>query len=115
VEVANCFAVPHAKRGYEVAIGKYFNKQMLALHLRANHKEVVLGWYASAALGKDGADSLSRVKSRHVVLDPGVLLFLFFFLSTHRELAASDFCLRTVSAFYSMEMERWTKDAVLSI
>lgn len=51
IEVTNCFAVPHAERGDEVAIGKDFNKQMLALHLRANRKETVVGWYASAALG----------------------------------------------------------------
>ena len=43
--------MPHAERGDEVAIGKDFNKQMLALHLRANRKETVVGWYASAALG----------------------------------------------------------------
>lgn len=49
VEVTNCFAVPHAERGDEVAIGKDFNKQMLALHLRANRKEQVVGWYASAS------------------------------------------------------------------
>lgn len=54
--MTNCFAVPHAERGDEVAIGKDFNKQMLALHLRANRKEVVVGWYASAALGEDGAE-----------------------------------------------------------
>jgi translation initiation factor 3 subunit F len=53
VEVTNCFAVPHAERGDEVAIGKDFNKQMLALHLRANKKETVVGWYASAAVGDD--------------------------------------------------------------
>lgn len=53
VEVTNCFAVPHAERGDEVAIGKDFNKQMLALHLRANRKETVVGWYASAALGDE--------------------------------------------------------------
>jgi len=53
IEVTNCFAVPHAERGDEVAIGKDFNKQMLALHLRANRKETVVGWYASAALGED--------------------------------------------------------------
>jgi translation initiation factor 3 subunit F len=28
---------------------------MLALHMRANKKEVVVGWYASAGLGDDGA------------------------------------------------------------
>lgn len=48
VEVTNCFAVPHAERGDEVAIGKDFNRQMLALHLRANRKETVVGWYATA-------------------------------------------------------------------
>lgn len=48
VEITNCFAVPHAERGYEVAIGKDFNKTMLQLHRKANRKEVVVGWYASA-------------------------------------------------------------------
>lgn len=48
VEVTNCFAVPHAERGDEVAIGKDFNRQMLSLHLRANRKESVVGWYATA-------------------------------------------------------------------
>ncbi|KAG7355799.1 JAB1/Mov34/MPN/PAD-1 ubiquitin protease [Nitzschia inconspicua] len=57
VEITNCFAVPHAERGEEVAIGKDFNKQMLGLHLRANRKETVVGWYASAAQGEEGEDS----------------------------------------------------------
>jgi len=64
VEVTNCFAVPHAERGDEVAIGKDFNRQMLALHLRANRKETVVGWYATAlpvdsdgGEGEEGADS----------------------------------------------------------
>jgi translation initiation factor 3 subunit F len=48
VEITNCFAVPHAERGDEVAIGKDFNRQMLALHLRANKRETVVGWYATA-------------------------------------------------------------------
>jgi len=48
VEITNCFAVPHAERGDEVAIGKDFNRQMLALHLRANRNETVVGWYATA-------------------------------------------------------------------
>jgi translation initiation factor 3 subunit F len=48
VEITNCFAVPHAERGDEVAIGKDFNRQMLALHLRANKLETVVGWYATA-------------------------------------------------------------------
>lgn len=46
VIVTNCFAVPHAERGDEVAIGKDFNKKMLTLHMRSS-KEVVVGWYAS--------------------------------------------------------------------
>lgn len=49
VEVTNCFPVPHAERGdEEVAIGKDFNRQMLALHLRCNPTETVIGWYATA-------------------------------------------------------------------
>jgi len=48
VEITNCFAVPHAERGDEVAIGKDFNRQMLALHMRSNPKEMVVGWYATA-------------------------------------------------------------------
>lgn len=48
MEVTNCFAVPHAERGDEVAIGKDFNRQMLSLHLRTNRKETVVGWYATA-------------------------------------------------------------------
>lgn len=56
VEVTNCFAVPHAERGDEVAIGKDFNRQMLALHLRANRNEKVVGWYATAfpSTGEEG-------------------------------------------------------------
>jgi len=49
IEITNCFAVPHAERGDEVAIGKDFNKQMLALHLRGNPRETLMGWYASTA------------------------------------------------------------------
>jgi len=65
VEVTNCFAVPHAERGDEVAIGKDFNKQMLALHMKANRKEQVVGWYASAALGEgeDGPDLIADTSS----------------------------------------------------
>jgi translation initiation factor 3 subunit F len=48
VEVVNCFAVPHAERGDEVAIGKDFNRKMLALHMRSS-KDVVVGWYASTS------------------------------------------------------------------
>lgn len=58
VEVTNCFAVPHAERGDEVAIGKDFNKTMLNLHLRSNRKEVVVGWYASAASSEEETPAL---------------------------------------------------------
>ena len=56
VEITNCFAVPHAERGDEVAIGKDFNRQMLALHLRANKRETIVGWYATA-LPDEGSDN----------------------------------------------------------
>ena len=47
--------MPHAERGDEVAIGKDFNKQMLALYNRTNRKETVVGWYASAASSDGGS------------------------------------------------------------
>ena len=53
--------MPHAERGDEVAIGKDFNKQMLALHLRANRKEQVVGWYASCAGDQEIADTSSLI------------------------------------------------------
>ena len=59
MEVTNCFAVPHAERDEEVAIGKDFNRQMLALHLRANRNETVVGWYATAFPG-DGEQASSN-------------------------------------------------------
>jgi translation initiation factor 3 subunit F len=69
LEITNAFAVPHAERGdEEVAIGKDYNKTMLALHLKAmanntsgrRHdsnntvqaagiKETVVGWYATTS------------------------------------------------------------------
>ncbi len=62
--MTNCFAVPHAERGEEVAIGKDYNKQMLALHMKANRKEQVVGWYASAALSEDeGFDLIADTSS----------------------------------------------------
>ena len=55
VEITNCFAVPHAERGDEVAIGKDFNRQMLALHGRADRREAVVGWYGTALPNEDGS------------------------------------------------------------
>ncbi|CAJ1914327.1 unnamed protein product [Cylindrotheca closterium] len=63
VEITNCFAVPHAERGEEVAIGKDFNKQMLALHMRAYRKEAVVGWYASSALEDGQGDLIADTSS----------------------------------------------------
>jgi len=60
VEITNAFAVPHAERGDEVAIGKDFNRQMLALHLRANPRETVVGWYATALPDEDDENGESK-------------------------------------------------------
>jgi len=49
VEITNSFAVPHAERGDEVAFGTNYNKEMLNLHLLANKKESVVGWYATTS------------------------------------------------------------------
>jgi len=83
VEVTNCFAVPHAERGDEVAIGKDFNKQMLGLYLRANRKESVVGWYASAASGEQQQESNSTNKtnkstSPDLIADTSSLIHEFY-------------------------------------
>lgn len=71
--MTNCFAVPHAERGDEVAIGKDFNKQMLALHLRANKKETVVGWYASAAVDNESSEG-----SPDLIADTSSLIHEFY-------------------------------------
>ena len=63
IEVTNCFAVPHAERGEEVAIGKDFNKRMLTLFLRTNRRETVVGWYASAARGGATTTTMTAVNT----------------------------------------------------
>jgi len=63
IHVTNCFAVPHAEHGEEVAIGKDFNRQMLALHTRAHRKDVVVGWYATALPPSESEISSSMVLS----------------------------------------------------
>ena len=70
MEITNCFAVPHAERGDEVAIGKDFNRQMLALHLRANRKEKVIGWYATALPMEDN--------THKCIADTSVLIHDFY-------------------------------------
>lgn len=63
IHVTNCFAVPHAEHGEEVAIGKDFNRQMLALHTRAHRKDVVIGWYATALPPSESEASSSMLLS----------------------------------------------------
>jgi translation initiation factor 3 subunit F len=63
IHVTNCFAVPHAEHGEEVAIGKDFNRQMLALHTRAHRKDVVIGWYATALPPSESEASSSLLLS----------------------------------------------------
>lgn len=75
IEVTNSFAVPHAERGDEVAIGKDFNKTMLSLHNRTNRKEAVVGWYATATPSSDGASSSS---SSALIPDTSSLIHEFY-------------------------------------
>lgn len=76
MEITNAFAVPHAERGDEVAIGKDFNRQMLALHLRANPRETVVGWYATA-LPPDENDPMSTGESK-CIADTSSLIHEFY-------------------------------------
>jgi translation initiation factor 3 subunit F len=83
VEVTNCFAVPHAERGDEVAIGKDFNKRMLSLYLRSNRRETVVGWYASTAAASvdssnNTANGGSVVASTDLVTDTSSLIHEFY-------------------------------------
>lgn len=48
IEVRNCYAVPHTETQEQVEVDMDYQKTMLALHLRANPKEVLLGWYATS-------------------------------------------------------------------
>ena len=49
VEIRNCFAVGHTETAEQVEVDMDYQKQMLALHLKANPKEVLVGWYATSA------------------------------------------------------------------
>ncbi|KAK8175303.1 eukaryotic translation initiation factor 3 subunit F [Phyllosticta citrichinensis] len=49
VEIRNCYAVPHTETQEQVEVDMDYQKQMLALHLRANPREVLVGWYATSA------------------------------------------------------------------
>ena len=81
VEVTNSFAVPHAERGDEVAIGKDFNKQMMALYSRANRKEQVVGWYASATSGEEEDNNNtnnSKNNNSNLIMDTSSLIHEFY-------------------------------------
>ena len=78
MEVTNCFAVPHAERGDEVAIGKDFNKQMLALYNRTTRKESVVGWYASSASDADSTNSNNSANNNDLIADTSSLIHEFY-------------------------------------
>ncbi|KAL2004023.1 hypothetical protein VTN02DRAFT_821 [Thermoascus thermophilus] len=48
VEIRSCFAVGHTETTDQVEVDMEYQKQMLALHLKANPKEVLVGWYATS-------------------------------------------------------------------
>ncbi|KAF2840670.1 eukaryotic translation initiation factor 3 subunit F [Patellaria atrata CBS 101060] len=48
VEIRNCYAVPHTETTEQVEVDMDYQKSMLALHLRANPREVLVGWYATS-------------------------------------------------------------------
>ncbi|KAF7186690.1 Eukaryotic translation initiation factor 3 subunit F [Pseudocercospora fuligena] len=49
VEIRNCYAVPHTETDEQVEVDMDYQKQMLALYLKANPKEVLIGWYATSS------------------------------------------------------------------
>ena len=50
VEVRNAFAVPHTEiLNEQVEVEMEYQKNMLSLHLKANPREVLVGWYATSS------------------------------------------------------------------
>ena len=49
VSITTSFAVGHTENAEQVEVDMDYQKQMLALHLRANPKEVLVGWYATSS------------------------------------------------------------------
>jgi len=47
--VRSAFAVGHSEAEDQVEVDMEYHKQMLALHLKANPREVLVGWYATAS------------------------------------------------------------------
>merc|ERR1712000_237165 len=48
VEVRSCFAIPHTEEEDQVEVDVEYQKNMLALTLKANPREVLLGWYTTS-------------------------------------------------------------------
>ncbi|KAL9089888.1 MAG: hypothetical protein Q9159_002245 [Coniocarpon cinnabarinum] len=49
VSIENCYAVPHTETQEQVEVDMDYQKTMLSLHLRANPREVLVGWYATSS------------------------------------------------------------------
>jgi len=49
VEIRNCYAVPHTETAEQVEVDMEYQEKMLTLHLRANPREVLVGWYATSS------------------------------------------------------------------
>ncbi len=50
MEVRNAFAVPHTEiLNEQVEVEMEYQRQMLAMHLKANPREVLVGWYATSS------------------------------------------------------------------
>jgi len=88
VSVTNCFAVPHAERGDEVAIGKDFNRQMMGLVSVAGvgsggrglqQQEGVVGWYGTAMNMVEDEDGGDGVQGKYVTItDTSSLIHEFY-------------------------------------
>lgn len=48
VEVRSCFAIPHTEEEDQVEVDVEYQKTMLALTLKANPRESLLGWYTTS-------------------------------------------------------------------
>ncbi|KAF1988125.1 eukaryotic translation initiation factor 3 subunit F [Aulographum hederae CBS 113979] len=48
VEIRNCYAVPHTETAEQVEVDMEYQEKMLSLHLKANPREVLVGWYATS-------------------------------------------------------------------
>lgn len=49
ISIQNCYAVPHTETAEQVEVDMEYQKTMLSMQLRANPKEVLVGWYATSS------------------------------------------------------------------